>query len=307
MDVQAACSIIWLYQIRVYQVYSKESIDATGPFNIFLDTLVGSNSQFASWIAALARTARTCGGVPLSNVISPSCGQVEGDGPKSYQERQCQEWIKLALQGVSVLIASGDSGVANMVDGNNQCLDASGKREWQAFLSRISLKLSLCHGCRRNNTTRWNHSQRRNGSHRYHWQLIIILWQRLLKPFLPPRLASHGSLHIPKRVLTQVRQFNLQFLPMHITRRLGNRPSHTSRIWQPDPARGRHVGGNPHFRQHHQSAQRRKHPEIFNDATVGSNPGCGTKGFAASFGWDLVTGLGTPRYQKMREVFLSLV
>lgn len=75
MDVQAACSIIWLYQIRVYQVYSKESIDATGPFNIFLDTLVGSNSQFASWIAALARTARTVRNLVLMNL--GCCSAVE--------------------------------------------------------------------------------------------------------------------------------------------------------------------------------------------------------------------------------------
>ena len=75
MDVQAACSINWLYQIRVYQVYSKESIDATGPFNIFLDTLVGSNSQFASWIAALARTARTVRNLVLMNL--GCCSAVE--------------------------------------------------------------------------------------------------------------------------------------------------------------------------------------------------------------------------------------
>ena len=33
-----------------------------------------------------------------------------------------------------------------------------------------------------------------------------------------------------------------------------------------------------------------KYPEMFNDITVGSNPGCGTKGFPASKGWDPVTG-----------------
>lgn len=48
------------------------------------------------------------------------------------------------------------------------------------------------------------------------------------------------------------------------------------------------------------------HPEMFNDITVGSNPGCGTNGFSAVPGWDPVTGLGTPIYPKMREVFLSL-
>lgn len=49
-----------------------------------------------------------------------------------------------------------------------------------------------------------------------------------------------------------------------------------------------------------------KYPEMFNDVTVGSNPGCGTDGFAASLGWDPVTGHGTPDYNKMRKVFLDL-
>lgn len=49
-----------------------------------------------------------------------------------------------------------------------------------------------------------------------------------------------------------------------------------------------------------------KYPEMFNDVTVGSNPGCGTKGFPASKGWDPVTGMGTPNYEKMKKVFLAL-
>lgn len=49
-----------------------------------------------------------------------------------------------------------------------------------------------------------------------------------------------------------------------------------------------------------------KHPEMFNDITIGSNPGCGTDGFPASPGWDPVTGVGTPKYEKMREVFCAL-
>jgi tripeptidyl-peptidase-1 len=49
-----------------------------------------------------------------------------------------------------------------------------------------------------------------------------------------------------------------------------------------------------------------KHPEMFNDVTVGGNPGCGTEGFPASPGWDPVTGVGTPDYNKMRKVFLDL-
>jgi tripeptidyl-peptidase-1 len=48
------------------------------------------------------------------------------------------------------------------------------------------------------------------------------------------------------------------------------------------------------------------HPEMFNDVTAGGNQGCGTPGFTAVEGWDPVTGMGTPRWEKMLEVFMSL-
>ncbi|KAK7683756.1 hypothetical protein QCA50_013132 [Cerrena zonata] len=40
-------------------------------------------------------------------------------------------------------------------------------------------------------------------------------------------------------------------------------------------------------------------PQMFNDITSGSNPGCGTVGFNATKGWDPITGLGTPRFAQM--------
>lgn len=48
------------------------------------------------------------------------------------------------------------------------------------------------------------------------------------------------------------------------------------------------------------------HPEVLHDITVGNNSGCGTTGFAASKGWDPVTGLGTPNYPAMLKLFMSL-
>lgn len=47
-------------------------------------------------------------------------------------------------------------------------------------------------------------------------------------------------------------------------------------------------------------------PDAFNDIVQGNNPGCGTRGFEAVPGWDPVTGLGTPDYQKLLKVFMAL-
>jgi tripeptidyl-peptidase-1 len=50
----------------------------------------------------------------------------QGALPYFYQVRQCNEWMKLGLQGVSVLFASGDSGVANRYNSGypNSCLNS---------------------------------------------------------------------------------------------------------------------------------------------------------------------------------------
>ncbi|KAK8136137.1 protease S8 tripeptidyl peptidase I [Apiospora sp. TS-2023a] len=48
------------------------------------------------------------------------------------------------------------------------------------------------------------------------------------------------------------------------------------------------------------------HPEVFNDIVNGSNPNCGSSGFSAVPGWDPVTGLGTPKYPELLRLFLSL-
>ena len=49
-----------------------------------------------------------------------------------------------------------------------------------------------------------------------------------------------------------------------------------------------------------------QHPEVLNDITNGTNPGCWTDGFSAVKGWDPVTGLGTPNYPKMLDLYLRL-
>jgi tripeptidyl-peptidase-1 len=49
-----------------------------------------------------------------------------------------------------------------------------------------------------------------------------------------------------------------------------------------------------------------QNPTIFTDITSGNNPGCGTKGFYAAKGWDPITGLGSPQYQKLVNLALSL-
>lgn len=43
------------------------------------------------------------------------------------------------------------------------------------------------------------------------------------------------------------------------------------------------------------------YPGLWNDITQGNNPSCNSTGFPAAVGWDPVTGMGTPNFQKLAE------
>jgi tripeptidyl-peptidase I len=64
-----------------------------------------------------------CGGFSATHVISTSYGSNEVDLSPAYEQRQCLEYMKLGLQGVSVLYSSGDFGVAG---NGGQCATANG-------------------------------------------------------------------------------------------------------------------------------------------------------------------------------------
>jgi tripeptidyl-peptidase-1 len=61
-----------------------------------------------------------CGKVAATKVISVSYTSSEMIFTETYAKRQCLEYLKLGLQGITVLFASGDYGV---VDSYDQCID----------------------------------------------------------------------------------------------------------------------------------------------------------------------------------------
>ena len=67
-----------------------------------------------------------CGGFAATNVISTSYGYDETDLSPAYEIRQCNEYLKLGLQGVTVLYSSGDYGVAGNggVCGSGNCMSS---------------------------------------------------------------------------------------------------------------------------------------------------------------------------------------
>ncbi|EOA86025.1 uncharacterized protein SETTUDRAFT_177490 [Exserohilum turcica Et28A] len=340
LDFQTAYSIIWPQQTRLYQVGDGVNVDSVGTFNIFLDALDASYCTYQGGDQPYVDPAYPdpndggyqgplqCGGAPSSNVISISYGQIEGALPRFYQERQCREWMKLALQGVSVVVASGDSGVANRYNAgyNNSCLNAE-----SGYVDEKGTRFSPSFPVNCPYITAVGATTLRNGS--------LALGEEAVAG--PNGLLSYYSgggfssvFGRPSWQSAAVSKYLDKYVPAY-----GESVFNSSGRGYPDvSAIGDHMpiiwlnktesaGGTsvsaPIFaslitllNEERLEAGKKpigflnpilyKYPDMFNDVTAGSNPGCGTDGFPASPGWDPVTGLGTPNYEKMREVFLKL-
>ncbi|KAI9742526.1 MAG: hypothetical protein M1818_003666 [Claussenomyces sp. TS43310] len=126
LDFEVATSLIYPQTTILYQVDdSYWAANSNGFGNTFLDALDASYCTFEGGDdksldptypdsqSGGYKKAEMCGTYTPTNVISISYGLSEADLPSSYETRQCQEYMKLGLQGVSVIYASGDSGVAS--------------------------------------------------------------------------------------------------------------------------------------------------------------------------------------------------
>lgn len=334
LDFMSAYSIIWPQNTRLYQVGDGVNVDSVGTFNIFLDALDGSYCTYKGGDQPYIDPAypdpndggytgpHQCGGAPMSNVISISYGQIEASLPRFYQERQCYEWAKLGLQGVSVIFASGDSGVANRynagypdtcLDEDEKFVDEHGKRFSPSFPANCPFVTAV-------GATTLLTKDVKDG-------------ERAVA-----RFGSGGGFSdmftAPDYQLKETRNYVSTYAPAAYGPKIYN---HTGRGYPDVSASGDRlatvsdgkifgVGGTsasaPVFAGIINVLNEKRlkmgkkpigflnptmyaHPEMFNDITVGNNPGCGTDGFPASKGWDPVTGLGTPNFKKMCKVLVK--
>lgn len=138
LDLTLIYPLIYPQVITLYQtddpIYAAEALNGTlnGFLDTFLDALDGSFCTYSAYgqtgnnntldpvypdpNPGGYKGALQCGVYKPTNVISASYLFAEYDLPVNYQERQCNEWMKLALQGHTILFASGDYGVANFPD-----------------------------------------------------------------------------------------------------------------------------------------------------------------------------------------------
>jgi len=77
---------------------------------------------WTDWAGAYEGPA-TCGGYAATKVISTSYSYNEHDLTPAYEQRQCNEYMKLGMMGVTVIYSSGDYGVAG---NGGVCINGAG-------------------------------------------------------------------------------------------------------------------------------------------------------------------------------------
>ena len=270
--------------------------------------------------------AEDCGTLKPASVISTSYGQNEADLTPAYQNRQCNEYMKLGLAGVTFLYSSGDHGVAG--NGGQCCTNAK------------------CAGGTMNNGTTGTFNPGFPATCPY----ITAVGATQIKPntFVnasQPEEACQTVIYsgggfsnvfpIPDYQKTEVAKYFSAHNPPYTATQYNN--SQAVRGYPDVSANGANyvvaVDGSlslvfgtsasaPTFGSiitliNEERVKAGKptvgfinptlyaNPGAFNDIVSGGNQGCGTPGFTAVEGWDPVTGLGTPNYEKLLQVFMD--
>ncbi|KAJ5889925.1 subtilisin-like protein [Penicillium tannophilum] len=356
IDIDMAFSLIYPQTVTLYQVddqiYEPEEVATTNLFNTFLDALDGSYCTYTAYgetgddpsidavypdpAAGGYKGKLQCGIYKPTNVISASYGQAEADLPVGYTKRQCNEFMKLGLQGHSILFASGDYGVASFAgDGDsNGCLGPDSKIFNPQYPSNCPYVTSV------------------GGTMLYTDQTVddaeSVMHANLGGTAANFSTSGGFSNYFPQPAYQKAtvekyfKKANLTYpyysefeVDVNTTSGLYNRIGRAYPDVAANGARFRaytdsydyfYYGSSlasPLFASvltliNEERIAKGKgpvgfvnpvlyaHPEVLNDITNGTSAGCDTDGFAAIEGWDPATGLGTPNYPKMKKLFLSL-
>ncbi|KAI0025076.1 subtilisin-like protein [Xylariomycetidae sp. FL0641] len=278
-----------------------------------------------------------CGVYKPTNVISISYSGAEAELPASYQQRQCAEIMKLGLQGTTVVIASGDDGVGGFASSASPsgCLGPNHDVFNPQFLASCPYILAVGSTVLPTNRTTdgpEEATQRFRSGGGFSNIYETPAWQRgAVDAYLAaaaPTLGfagyegGGGGANYSNATTTAGGRFNRRGRAYPDVAASGDRfviasggellriggTSASAPLWgavltllneERLAAGKRGPVGFVHPALY-------AHPEAFRDVTVGDNRACKSLGFPAREGWDPVTGLGTPDYPKLLELFMSL-
>ncbi|KAH9902554.1 subtilisin-like protein [Cubamyces lactineus] len=332
LDLQYAMALVGKKQpVTLYQ--TGDYIEGAS-FNTFLDALDGSYCTYEGGDDPTFDPAYPdpsdggykgsldCGIVTPANVISISYSYDEWELSPAYMQRQCNEYAKLGLMGVTILISSGDFGVSGRA---GVCLDPTGQPTSNGTGSFAPSFPCGCPYVTSVGATQINPGAKVTDPESACMQEIysgggfsnvfaMPSWQKsavekYLSKYSPgypagtyntsgsrayPDLSANGANY----VVAVDGSFQLVYGTS------ASAPVTASMLSAVNDARlaiGKKPIGfiNP-------TLYSAAFQHAFNDITSGSNPGCGTNGFTAEPGWDPVTGVGTPNFTLLLAAYQSL-
>ncbi|KAL7945380.1 peptidase S8/S53 domain-containing protein [Trichoderma barbatum] len=345
LDIEVAYPIVHPQNIRLYNVDDLhwQVTPTQGYFNTFLDAIDGSYCNRTAFNITGDSPKfdptypdpdgytgkRMCGVFKPTNVISISWSPEERQRSVNYDRRQCSERMKLSLQGVTVVAATGDNGVAGnggscieSTEGNFNIFNPLALTNCPYVLAVGETQLAPGHSDGRAGNEIATDDEFSSGgfSNIYpapEWQKSAIekYFKENPSPYkfynttLSKDIGANGGVFnrggrgfpdvsaVGHRVVCT--RFDSVFLGGGTSAAAPIVAAMLTRINEERLKAGMPTLGFV-------TPALYANPSVFNDITVGSSSGCSTTGFAAAKGWDPVTGLGTPDYPKLLKYLMSL-
>jgi tripeptidyl-peptidase-1 len=252
------------------------------------------NEPFLDWIVAVGNASDAA----VPRIFSTSYGECENTVTMAYMNRIEAELQKAAARGITLTFATGDNGVGA---DSGSCVRFCG--QWPAGSPWVtgvggtttSQPETAWRGSAGGFSDRWPIPQ---------WQAAAVAAYKSGGTKLPAAGRYNDTGRGFPDVSAQATDFavvNGGFL-IGVGGTSASTPTFSGIVSLLNDARvaaGKPTLGllNPFLYQN---------ADAFTDVTEGDNPGCGTNGFEAAKGWDPVTGLGTPNYQKLLAAVKAL-
>lgn len=330
LDLEYAMTLVNPQKVTLYQV--GDLIEGAS-FNNFLDGIDGSyctadggddplqDAVYPDPLPGGYTGPENCGGFAATKVISTSYGYNEADLTPAYEARQCSEYMKLGLQGTTIVYSSGDYGVAG---NSGQCISANG-----SFNDGFSGKFNPAFPSTCPYVTAVGATQILPGA-------PVTAPEEACEIVIFSGGGFSNVFPLPDYQASAVKGFFADSPPPYGADRFNN--SQATRGYPDISANGANyvvavdgafslvygtsastpvVGSILTLINEARFAIGKSsvgfinptlyaNPGALNDITSGGNQGCGTAGFTAVAGWDPVTGLGTPNFPKLLELYLTL-
>ncbi|KAF4446831.1 hypothetical protein F53441_9535 [Fusarium austroafricanum] len=324
LDIQMSYPIVYPQTVTMFQTTYNS---AGGLLNDFLDAVDGSYCKYDGGddpdydprfpVFGGFQGPAMCGKYKVTNVVSISFAVDETTLPRHYMQRQCHEWMKLALSGVSVMVAAGDRGV----QGATQCTVNPYDKKKEAF---NTLFPGSCPYVTAVGATQVNFTGSRlqevavfDPKHNFYSGggfSNVNLQPAYQKKAVASYLAANnphypkGTYNISGRAIPDVAMLGANVTMFEDGKStISGGTSAAAPLFAAMINRindERILAGKKPIGFLNQILY--QHPEVFTDITDGSNPGCGTNGFKAAKGWDPVSGMGSPKFPKLRDLLVGL-